>query len=138
VSIVLLDTAALIALSNRTDNWHREAVRIRQVLSQQGQKLVTSEWILTEFLNGFSKPPLRQIAIQVLDRIRSSRVVQIVSSSSALWWRGQEIYRQYADKEWSLVDCISIVICSEFNVSDIFTTDHHFEQAGFNILMRER
>jgi len=40
------------------------------------------------------------------------------------------------DKEWSLIDCISIIIAEEFRITDIFSNDHHFEQAGFNILMK--
>lgn len=37
-----------------------------------------------------------------------------------------------ADKEWGLVDCTSIVLAKEMGIHEIFTTDHHFEQAGFS------
>jgi hypothetical protein len=41
--------------------------------------------------------------------------------------------RQFArpDKEWSLTDCISFVAMNERNITDALTSDHHFEQAGF-------
>ncbi len=40
------------------------------------------------------------------------------------------------DKGWGLVDCTSIVLAKEMGINEIFTTDHHFEQAGFTILLK--
>src|SRR6516162_5359042 len=41
------------------------------------------------------------------------------------------------DKEWSLTDCISFVVMNERGITDAFTNDHHFEQAGFQILLKD-
>jgi len=41
------------------------------------------------------------------------------------------------DKEWSLTDCISSVAMNERNITDALTSDHHFEQAGFRILLKD-
>lgn len=38
---------------------------------------------------------------------------------------------QYTDKEWSLVDAASFVVMRRLGITEAFTTDHHFEQAGF-------
>jgi len=35
------------------------------------------------------------------------------------------------DKEWSLVDCSSMVVMARRGIAEAFTSDHHFEQAGF-------
>ncbi len=35
------------------------------------------------------------------------------------------------DKEWSLVDCSSMVIMARRGIAEAFTSDHHFEQGGF-------
>jgi predicted nucleic acid-binding protein len=40
------------------------------------------------------------------------------------------------DKEWSLVDCISFVVMTDRKLTDALTGDHHFEQAGFNALLK--
>jgi len=40
------------------------------------------------------------------------------------------------DKPWSLTDCISFVVMEQLGLVDALSADHHFEQAGFNILMR--
>ena len=41
------------------------------------------------------------------------------------------------DKEWGLVDCTSIIVARDMGITEIFTTDHHFEQAGFTILLKK-
>jgi predicted nucleic acid-binding protein len=41
------------------------------------------------------------------------------------------------DKEWSLTDCISFVVMNERGITDALTSDHHFEQAGFQILLKD-
>ena len=41
------------------------------------------------------------------------------------------------DKEWSLTDCISFVAMNERDITDALTSDHHFEQAGFRILLKD-
>ena len=35
------------------------------------------------------------------------------------------------DKSWGLTDCISFTVMRERKLTDAFTSDHHFTQAGF-------
>jgi predicted nucleic acid-binding protein len=46
------------------------------------------------------------------------------------------LFRRHKDKEWSFTDCVSFAVMRELNIRDCFTTDHHFEQAGFTPLLR--
>ncbi len=40
------------------------------------------------------------------------------------------------DQEWSLTDCISFIVMQQRGISPALTYDHHFEQAGFEALLR--
>jgi len=40
------------------------------------------------------------------------------------------------DKNWSLVDCASFVVMQHRKIAEGFTSDHHFEQAGFSRLLK--
>jgi predicted nucleic acid-binding protein len=46
------------------------------------------------------------------------------------------LFEKHADKEWSFTDCVSFVVMRELGIRDAFTTDHHFEQAGFLPLLK--
>jgi uncharacterized protein len=70
-------------------------------------------------------------------KLREQPDVEIVPSTSDLFQRGTEFFSARPDKEWSLTDCISFVAMNERNITDALTSDHHFEQAGFRILLKD-
>jgi len=50
--------------------------------------------------------------------------------------KGEILFNQRIDKQWSLVDCISFVVMRERKLSAALTADHHFSQAGFKVLLK--
>ncbi len=42
-----------------------------------------------------------------------------------------DVLQQSLDKEWSWVDVSSFVVMRRLNLTEAFTSDHHFLQAGF-------
>jgi uncharacterized protein len=127
------DTVHFIALLSTGDRWHARAVAIhRRPLGLP----VPTEWVLTEVGDAFSQPGARQKFIRLLDLLREQSDVEIVSSTSDLFRRGTNFFSARPDKEWSLTDCISFVVMNERGITDALTSDHHFEQAGFQILLK--
>jgi predicted nucleic acid-binding protein len=55
----------------------------------------------------------------------------VIPVSDTLFQLGWQLYCQRLDKDWGLTDCISFVIMQQENITEAFTTDKHFEQAGF-------
>jgi predicted nucleic acid-binding protein len=46
-----------------------------------------------------------------------------------------DLYRERADKRWGLVDCASFLVMKDEQIVEAFTTDQHFEQAGFKAML---
>ncbi|MCP4344492.1 MAG: type II toxin-antitoxin system VapC family toxin [Desulfobacterales bacterium] len=134
---VFADTSALIAIGNRRDAFHSQAVKIRDELKESGRNLVTTNAVLLEFGNAFSAVRLRPVAVKMIEAVRDSKKWQCVIADETLTERGFQKFRQVRDKEWGLVDCISIIVSKDIGITEIFTTDHHFEQAGFRILLKK-
>ncbi len=133
---VLLDSWALIALMDRKDAGHLRAVRLSKRLRAAQRKRVVTEWVLAEFLGYAADLRWRSHAISTVEHLRQAADVQIIAANSADWQLGFDLYKSRADKEWSLVDCISILLCQRLGIPDVFSGDHHFEQAGLQILIR--
>ena len=46
-----------------------------------------------------------------------------------------QLYRTRLDKDWSLTDCLSLVVMERRHLTEALTTDGHFEQAGLKVMM---
>mgnify|MGYP003288514231 CR=1 FL=1 len=82
-----------------------------------------------------SPSPLRGLAINLVHRIEQSSLIEVVHVTPELYASGWELYSNRLDKDWGMIDCISFVIMQERNLTEVLTGDHHFEQAGFNVLL---
>ena len=103
-------------------------------LVQSKVPLVTSDFVLLEVADALSTPALRAHTIAFVDRLRRG-MIEIVPLSNGTMEKGWMLYGQRPDKEWGLTDCTSFVIMQEYGVAEAFTSDHHFTQAGFTVLL---
>lgn len=83
-----------------------------------------------------SKPPDRQIFLDFVQRSVRADAVVIIPATEDWFIRGFDLYRRRPDKEWSLTDCISFLVMQEHGVTEALTADHHFAQAGFQVLLQ--
>jgi uncharacterized protein len=135
VSKVFVDTAAWIAILDSDDDLHSAAEEIWQDLRRQKATLITTEFVLLEVADGFAAPSTREAIAAFMTNLRSIPLIQIIPVSSELLNRGLALYRARSDKGWGLTDCTSFVVMEEQQISEAFTSDRHFEQAGFTKLL---
>lgn len=134
---LFLDTAYVHALVNTRDEWHAAALAWERRLSAERRRLLTTELVLAEIADGLAAVRFRTQAVQVVETLQSSPFVQIVPMSSTLFAAAFGLYRQRADKDWGLTDCASFVVMREHGVFAALTTDVHFQQAHFQVPLRE-
>jgi predicted nucleic acid-binding protein len=127
------DSYFFIALLFENDNAHAAAQSWAANLTGH---LYTSTWVLTEVADALAMPGRRERFAPFLKFLLDNSSVTVVSADQALFDRGVSLYNQRLDKMWSLTDCISFVIMQDHGLRDALTGDHHFEQAGFNVLMK--
>ena len=122
-------------LVSKRDSLHLSAQQVMADLRHQDARLTTTEFVLVEVANALSMPGSRQQAVKLIDGLRSLSTVQIIPAGPELLHDGLTLYRDRPDKEWSLTDCISFVVMQQEHIIQAFTSDHHFEQAGFSKLL---
>lgn len=69
--------------------------------------------------------------------LENDPLVEIVSLTDDLYRQALRLYGERADKEWGLTDCISFVVMHERGINAALTADKHFQQAGYQALLRE-
>ena len=128
------DTWYFIALLNRRDRAHRAAGRLERALVQD--HLITHDGILTELLAYFGDSGERargQVAAYVRDLFRESGM-SIFEWNRVLFLAGLSLYERRRDKEYSLVDCMSMHLMQAHGIAHVLTNDHHFSEEGFTVV----
>jgi len=133
MSVAFADTFYFLALLNPRDQHHQRA---QELPTQRALNVVTTRAVLLEVADAFADPPTRAIAAEFLQALEDDPSVAVVPLGEQLYSDGLALYRERRDKSWSLTDCISFVVMRERGISDALTGDRHFEQGGFNILLK--
>lgn len=131
---VFVDTAAWIALLNVSDALHNYAEQLMSELLQQKTLLVTT-FVLLEVADALSAPAIRIQTINFINGLQQLKILQTVPITHELFINGWTLYIQRSDKGWGLTDCTSFVVMTQQQIATAFTSDRHFEQAGFVKLM---
>lgn len=137
MKLVFVDTFYWIALANPKDTWHFRTMNIYQSLRQT--RLVTTDEVLTEFLNYFSTAGsyTRSGIFRRVQSILQNEQVQVVPQTRDSFLAGLALYSQRFDKGYSLTDCISMHTMRQLDINEVLTHDKHFTQEGFTILLSD-
>ncbi len=129
------DAGYWVALLDPRDELHVPASALAHKTARD--RIVTSELVLVEVLNHFSKlgARFRQTAVNLAHDLRGEARVTVVALDAAHFDAALTLYERRSDKTWSLVDCASFLLMRERRIAEALTHDHHFEQAGFTVLL---
>ncbi len=130
-----LDTSGWLALLNGSDSMHSAAVAIWREFGRAGVPIILSDWVVAETGNGLARTRGRTQFARAVQLIVASSRSEIVCVDQVLALRSLELYTSRRDKVWGLIDCASFVIMQDRGIVRAFTSDRHFEQAGFKCLL---
>jgi hypothetical protein len=132
------DTSGWANLVDPSQTYHALAANLYRTARQQGRKVITTNYIITEVVALLTSPlrTPRPKIIAFIEGLKSSPNVEIVHVDQTLDNQAWQLLKNRPDKEWSLVDCSSFVLMQQRGIIEALTTDHHFEQAGFVRLLK--
>lgn len=133
MSALFADTSFYVALLNERDVHHRKAETLARTLTAP---TITTDFVLLEVANWLSRASDRDVFVRLMRQLSHDPCFVQVPATRALFDEGQALYASRSDKDWSLTDCTSFVVMGREGISEALTSDHHFEQAGFSILLR--
>jgi hypothetical protein len=131
--MIFVDTSFLVALALPHDSLYDRAAGWA---GSRRDELLTTDFVICEFINALSHPKVRPKAHRTLHWLRHRDGVVIIDASRTWIESALKLHAARPDKEWSLTDCISFEVMQTAGVTQALTHDHHFEQAGFVALLR--
>ena len=134
--MIFVDSGAWIALLNRRDQHHDDAVVILNNLGRQNVQLLTTDYVIDETVTWLRYRVSHPVAVQFFDLIGSSRatgVLTLVAIDRFLFQEAERLFRQYNTARLSFTDCTSFAICQQHNISEAFAFDQHFPMVGITL-----
>jgi len=135
---IFADTSGWANYFVRTEPFHQEAKQLMQKWYKDRTRVITTNYVLSELVALFISPLriTRQQQIQAIETIKAVEWIEIIHINQTLDDQAWQFLMRRNDKMWSLSDCSSFVVMKQRKISQGFTTDHHFEQAGFVTLLK--
>ena len=130
---LFVDTSAWLALNDRNDQYHGEAVSRSAKIRQQKIQLVTSEYVLDESITIIRYRVSHRAAVIFGDALMSSTIVSIEDIADVERLKAWALFKKYGDKELSFTDCTSFALMMKLGLQKAFAFDDHFKQIGFQL-----
>jgi predicted nucleic acid-binding protein len=133
---LFVDTSGFFALLDARDPLHQAARRLLLKAQAAKRRLVTTDYVLDETATLFKARGEGPLAEPFFERVFQSAACRVEWTDEAAFQTVRAFFIKHADQAWSFTDCVSFCAMKELRLQEALTTDRHFEQAGFTVLLK--
>jgi uncharacterized protein len=128
---LFVDTSAWLAMNDNSDQHHAETMAKAALIKKKRIDLITSDYVIDESLTIIRMRLSHKAAVLFGESVLKSGIVTITDVKAEDRLAAWELFRKFADKEFSFTDCTSFVLMKKMKLHKCFTFDNHFSQMGF-------
>ena len=128
---VFTDTSALLALFDKRDRHHAQAVALLDMLRAERARLVITDYIFDETVTTVLAAAGHRTAVMVGEFLLASKIIDLTRIDAAVSNAAWDFFRRHDDKRYSFTDCTSFMVMKSLRVNRYFSFDADFRQAGF-------
>ena len=131
---VFVDTSAFIACTDQADQFNDDALGLLERLLDSRLPQVTTNYVLAEAYTRIRRKLSHQAAVKFGDGIRkliANGELQVIYVDAAIDETAWEVFKKYADQDFSFVDCTSFAWLRQHPECEVFAFDDDFLWMGF-------
>lgn len=114
---IFLDTSGLYALKNENDHFHKTSINLYKKAGYSGEAIfVITNYVLCELLNLVNMRKKHEYAIECLEFIEKSSVIEIERISKDTEEEAGKIFKENPNKDYSYTDCTSFAFMKEHKI----------------------
>jgi predicted nucleic acid-binding protein len=133
---LFVDSSGFFAMVSKDDSWHLAADRVLRNAKRGNRRLITTDYVLDETATLLKARRLGHLTGNLFDRVLNSSVCCVEWTDEGRFHSTRAFFQRHSDKQWSFTDCVSFSVMKALRISDALTSDRHFEQAGFVVLLK--
>ncbi|MBL4699719.1 MAG: PIN domain-containing protein [Phycisphaeraceae bacterium] len=131
--MLYVDTNAWLAKSNQDDNLFNHFQPAWEQVVQKNIRLITTNEVIAETLNRLAQreSPIRAAEFGRLLINYSRLTIEQVTREDQL--ASFKLLDKFTDQDIGYTDCTSFAVMQRLGLQRVFTHDHHFSVAGFEL-----
>ncbi len=129
-----IDTSALIALADRSDQYHASATDFFREEIDPSDQIYTSNYVLDETITRLRVSAGYHTAEKFAEFIYSSKTHQIQAVDREIEREALRFFKQYHDHEFSFTDCTTLVFLHRLAIPQLFAYDRVFQNVGCSLV----
>lgn len=127
--MIFADTSFWVALRNRRDSHHEEALALLQTYGDRG--ILTSNHVRGETWTYLRRRTGHSAAVGFLDALSRSPRVRVLVVSAPQEEDALRFLRQHDEREYSFVDATSFILMKNLRTREALAFDGDFSSVGF-------
>ena len=131
-----IDTSGIYSILVRRDRMHERAAAFMAQAARDRKRFVTTDYVLDESVTLLKVRGLGRLVAPLFESIDASTAIRIEWTTPERFRETRAFCLRHSDKAWSFTDCLSFVVMRDHDVPAALTSDVHYEQAGFRILLK--
>lgn len=135
-SDVFFDTSGYYALLVKTDDRHLAAKKVLSEAKRRRRGFVTTDYVLDETATLLKARGKTHLLDPFFEAVENSRACRIEWTDSDSFADARAFFLKHADQAWSFTDCVSFRVMQRLRLRDALTKDEHFQQVGFQVLLK--
>ena len=131
-----VDTSGFYSLLVRRDRLHTAAADYMAQAARSQGRFVTTDYVLDEAVTLLKARGHGALLAPLFDTIDNSAATRIEWTTSERFNEARSFCLRHSDKAWSFTDCVSFLVMQSLKLTAALTSDNHFAQAGFQVLLK--
>ena len=131
-----IDTSGFYSILVRRDRMHGRTAAFMAQAARDRMRFVTTDYVLDESVTLLKARGYGRLVAPLFESIDASAAIRIEWTTPERFRETRAFCLRHSDKAWSFTDCLSFVVMRARDLPAALTSDIHFEQAGFRILLK--
>lgn len=133
---IFIDTSGFYAALVTGDSAHNKARKLLGELARSKRTAITTDYIVDETSTLLKARGVSGAIVPFFDMLKTSKALTLRFIDEDVFDDATAMFLKRSDQSYSFTDCTSFLVMKQLKLDKALTTDLHFQNEGFHVLLR--